>query len=80
MSEEIKTKLNSIFADVFKDNSIQIFDEMSTGDVERWDSLSHLTLIATIENEFNIKFRLKELIAMKNVGDLINEIKAKSGR
>ena len=78
MSEEIKTKLNAIFADVFKDNSIQIFDEMNTGDVDRWDSLSHLTLIATIENAFNIKFKLKELITMKNVGDLIKGIEAKS--
>ena len=78
MSEEIKTKLNAIFADVFNDNSIQIFDEMNTGDVDRWDSLSHLTLIATIENAFNIKFKLKELITMKNVGDLIKGIEAKS--
>ena len=78
MSEEIKTRLNSIFADVFQDSSIQISDEMTTQDVERWDSLSHLTLIATIEDEFDIKFKLKELIAMKNVGDLINGVKAKS--
>jgi acyl carrier protein len=78
MNEEIKTKLNSIFADVFKDKSIRIFNDMTTNDVERWDSLSHLTLIATIENEFNIKFKLKELIAMKNVGDLINGIQTKS--
>ena len=77
MSEEVKTKLNSIFKNVFKDHSLEVTEEMTSNDVERWDSLSHFTLIATVENEFRIKFHLNELIAMKNVGDLIHGISSK---
>jgi acyl carrier protein len=31
-------------------------------------------MIAEVENEFGVKFKLKELISMKNVGDMIRLI------
>ncbi|MDD5571069.1 MAG: acyl carrier protein [Bacteroidales bacterium] len=78
MNEDIVTnKLNQIFRKVFKDPGIKVTNEMAAKDVEKWDSLSHLILISTIESEFRIKFKLKELIAMKNVGDLIQSISSK---
>ncbi|MFA6924249.1 MAG: acyl carrier protein [Bacteroidales bacterium] len=77
MKDKVADKLNQIFRKVFKDNGINITNEMSAKDVEKWDSLSHLILISTIESEFGIKFKLKELIAMKNVGDLIQNINSK---
>ena len=42
--------------------------------MDRWDSLTHLTMIAEVESEFGVKFKLKELISMKNVGDMIGLI------
>lgn len=77
-AEEIKEKTNSIFHKVFSDNTIQIHNEMSAKDVERWDSLTHLSLVSAVEEAFGIKFKLKELIGMKNVGDLLRLIEAKS--
>jgi len=77
MEQDVSSKLNEIFRKVFKDNALQIRDEMTTNDVERWDSLSHLGMIATVEKEFGIKFRLKELVAMKDVGDLRKSIEEK---
>lgn len=76
--EDIINRLNKIFRQVFEDNSIQVAREMTANDVEKWDSLSHLTMIAEVEKEFGIKFKLKELVSMKNVGDLINNIAAKT--
>ncbi len=77
-NEEIKEKTNSIFHKVFSDESIGIHPEMTAKDVERWDSLNHLTLITSVEEAFGIKFKLKELISMKNVGDLLRLIEAKT--
>jgi acyl carrier protein len=51
---------------------------MSAKDVERWDSLTHLSMISSVEETFGIKFKLKELIGMKNVGDLLRLIEAKT--
>lgn len=76
--EEITNRINKIFREVFQDSSINVTNEMTAADVEKWDSLSHLTMIAAVEKEFGIKFKLKELVSMKNVGDLITAVQSKT--
>jgi len=78
-SEEVKTRLNKVFCKVFKDNNIIITEKTTANDIDKWDSLTHLTLISDTEEEFDIKFKLKELIAMKTVGDYIKTIQSKVG-
>ena len=78
MMEDIINRLNTIFREVFEDGSIQVTQEMTANDVEKWDSLSHLAMVIAVEKEFCIKFKLKELVSMKNVGDLINRIASKT--
>lgn len=75
---DIKDKLNGIFQEVFKDETIQIKPETTANDVEGWDSFSHVTLITAIEIRFSIKFSLKEIMSFKNVGDLIKHIERKT--
>ncbi len=71
---EITEKLQIIFRNVFSTPDIQVTDDLNAEKVDRWDSLTHLTMIAEVENEFGVKFKLKELISMKNVGDMIRLI------
>ena len=71
MENELKPKIEEIFRRIFKDDKLEVRDEMNADDVERWDSLSHIVMIAEVEKAFNIKFKLKELTKMKNVGDMI---------
>lgn len=75
--EEIITKLTAVFKKVFNNNSIVIANEMTANDVDQWDSLTHMILISEIENDFSIKFKLKDLNKMKNVGDMIEIIISK---
>ena len=75
--DEIKSRLNKVFCTVFKDDTILISEETTAKDIEKWDSLTHLILISATETEFAIKFKLKELIAMKNVGDFMKSIETK---
>lgn len=75
--EEIIEKLTAIFHEVFGDDSIVLRDDMTSADVENWDSLTHMLMIATVENEFGIKFKLKELNKLKVVGDLVAIIESK---
>ena len=75
--DEIKSRLNKVFCTVFKDNTIIISEQTTAKDIEKWDSLTHLILISATETEFAIKFKLKELIVMKNVGDFMKSIETK---
>jgi acyl carrier protein len=79
MSTEIKERLTLVFREVFKNPDIEIFDATTAADVDGWDSLTHLTLISSAEEAFGIKFKLKELVAMKNVGDFLRTIESKTG-
>jgi len=69
---EIIEKLTAVFHEVFNDNNIVLSDEMTANDVENWDSLTHMLLIARVEETFGIKFKLKELNKLKQVGDMVS--------
>ena len=71
---EIIEKLTAIFRNVFTDTNLILIDEMTANDVEKWDSLTHMLLINEVETAFGIKFKLKDLNKMKNVGNLIELI------
>jgi acyl carrier protein len=72
--DEITSNLNKVFQDVFDDDDLQVGDSTTAADVAGWDSLNHITLIANVESEFGIKFSMKEIISMKNVGEMIDII------
>lgn len=69
---EIKLKLQAVFQAVFQDESLILLPEMTAKDVDKWDSITHLIMISEVETVFNVTFKLKELIKLKNVGDLID--------
>ena len=72
--EEITGRLTSVFETVFSQAKIRISRETTAQDIRDWDSLRHIQLITAVETDFKIKFKLRELMAMKNVGDLIDLI------
>ncbi len=72
--DEIYSKLNEIFRDVFDDETITVSDKTTANDIEDWDSLTHIVLIAAIEDEFGIKFDMRVVLKMKNVGEMVSII------
>ena len=74
---DILGKLQPIFQDIFEDDELLITAESNADTVEDWDSLAHIILISAIEQEFEIKFALGELEAMKNVGDMVELMQTK---
>ncbi len=76
-SNEIIEKLTVIFRTVFKNDGIVLRDDMTADDVDSWDSLTHMAMISEVEKCFSIKFKLKELNTLRQVGDLIATIESK---
>ncbi|MDR1418602.1 MAG: acyl carrier protein [Endomicrobium sp.] len=80
--EEINTRLNEVFRDVFDNANISVSDSTTAADLEEWDSFNHIALIVAIEKEFGIKFSMVEVTNMHNVGevvDIIEESKHRNG-
>lgn len=71
--QEIFEKLNQVFSDVF-DEEITVTEDTTSADIADWDSLSHITLISEVEDAFAIKFSMKDVLGMKNVGEMADII------
>jgi acyl carrier protein len=70
--------MSDIFREVFDDVSINIRDDMTSKDIEEWDSLRHIDLIFALEKEFGIVFSTGEAgSALNNVGELRRLIEKK---
>jgi acyl carrier protein len=75
--EEVKDTLRGIFAKVLNEPMIVINDDMTTNDIEAWDSVTNMTIISEVEEAFCIKLKLREIIKMKNIGALCDTILSK---
>lgn len=77
--EEVFERLNTIFRNNFDDEGIVLSDDTSSADIEDWDSLEQINLIVAIQSEFDVKFNIEEVNAMKNVGEMVDFILEKLG-
>lgn len=70
--QKITERLTEVFRDVFDDEDLVITDETTADDIEDWDSLEHISLISAVEKAFKMRFTMKEVSGMKNVGEMIS--------
>ena len=71
---EIFKVLNEVFRDVFDDDNIEVNETTTSDDIEDWDSLEHINLLAAVEQEFGMKFSMGQVVTMKNVGEMVDII------
>lgn len=72
--DQIFKKLTAVFQDIFDDEDITIGEKTTAADIEDWDSLTHIMLLAAVEDEFGIKFDMKAVLGLKNVGEMVDLI------
>lgn len=66
----MKDKVKKIIANVFNLEFSLIEDNASPDNIMNWDSLNHMNLIVSLEEEFNVRFTDEEIGEMLNL-DLI---------
>jgi len=74
---EIIEKAQAIVRQVIKNNSFEWEGALTAEEIDGWDSLSHMIIITELENEFKIKFKLKELNKLNNLDSLVTLIQSK---
>lgn len=77
--EQVFESLTEVFRDVFDDESISVNASTTSNDIEDWDSLEHINLIAAVEQEFGVKFNMGQVVSMKNVGEMADIIISQIG-
>lgn len=76
-TEEIYEKLTEIFRENFDDDSITLNPDTTAEDIEDWDSLEQINLIAAIESRFSIAFDIRETLTLGNVGEMAELISSR---
>lgn len=75
--DEILKTVAGIIREVLELPDLSVTSETSATDVDEWDSMTHMQIIAGIEGHYKIRFALGELQVLKNVGDMIALIQRK---
>lgn len=73
MTEQIKNLMEDIFETKIKCLS----DEIGPNDIENWDSLGQMKLIAALEEMYKVKFEVSEMFEIFNLGDIKRILKNK---
>jgi acyl carrier protein len=47
-----------------------LFDETTAETVPGWDSLSHARIITAVEADYGVRFPMRDVVRLKNVGEL----------
>ncbi len=75
--EAVESALQEVFRKVFKQPALALRRELTSHDVAGWTSLANVMLIIQVQKEFQVKIGAGEVVRLKNVGELIDLIKAK---
>lgn len=75
--ETIITDLAGLVGDVLAIDNLKLEMDTIAKDVEGWDSISYIEIIAEVENHFNVKFKLLELESFEKIGDMVSNIAEK---
>jgi acyl carrier protein len=78
-TESTVETLTNVFREIFDDDTIEIRRDMTAGDIDGWDSLTHIRLIIAVERAFGVRIPSTKIANLNNVGDLIDAIQAASG-
>lgn len=70
-------KIHATLIGILGHDRFEMREDLTAPDVEGWDSLTHMTIITGLEAAFNIKFKLREINKLKNMGSLIELIQGK---
>ena len=75
---ELLEILNGIFRKVLKRDNITLTEDTTAHEVDGWDSLTNMILLTEIEKKFGVRFTFREIVKLKNVGDLCQTIMNKA--
>ena len=75
--DQIMSQAQVIFREVLDSPALVLTDELTAPKVQGWDSLNHVTLVMTLEEQFGVKFTTREVMGWRNVGQMLDCLQAK---
>lgn len=70
--EELKNEIQGIAREIFAKPELEINDAMGVANVDTWTSLSFMQFLTAIEDKYGFKFKMMELLQLRNIGAVID--------
>ena len=70
----MEEKFINLFCETLEIEDEQLTSETIFRELEQWDSLAYLSVIAMIDEEFDVQIEGAKFKELKTIGDLVNEI------
>jgi acyl carrier protein len=72
------TRLIGLISEILRMPAAEVVDSIDMEATGTWDSLSHMQLIAAIEEEFAVELTVDEIVEMRSVGQIKNVLRVRS--
>ena len=70
--EELRCEIDVIAREIFGKSELVVNDAMNASDVDTWTSLSFMQFLTAIEDKYGFKFKMMELLQLRNMGAVID--------
>jgi acyl carrier protein len=77
--ESVLGRVQKAFNSTFDVDPKTVDLDTTPEDIAAWDSMGHVTLANSLEQEFHINLDVDELMAMENVREIVRILEAKLG-
>ncbi len=69
--KEALKSLEPIFRELFLDDEIKVSETTSPADIDEWDSMAHVSLLASVERAFGVRFTAEDMSRINDVSTLL---------
>jgi acyl carrier protein len=78
--QNVLARVQRAFSAAFEIDPGTVTIDTVPGDIRAWDSMGHVTLASSLEQEFGVTFDVDELMEMENVREIVRIVQAKFAR
>ena len=78
--QDVLARVQRAFTSAFDVEPSSVTINTVPGDVRAWDSMGHVTLASSLEQEFGVTFDVDELMEMENVREIVRILQTKLAR
>jgi acyl carrier protein len=73
----MEDRINTVMKQVFDLTDAELAQDLSRTDIAKWDSLTHMDLIVSLEREFHVTLEIDDIIAINSIESIRTVLKTK---
>lgn len=77
---QILDSIIDIVKDVLDNDTLKLSENTIIEEIEEWDSVAHMTIMALLETELGVQFEMEEIVSAKIIEDIVEYAMRKSDK